>query len=101
LDIAELRWHAALQPLGIGALKWLRTSYKTNKDDTGFKARMEVWDRILATRWPLIILRALWSNHNGPDRERLSSVETTSKQYFQRLCIYTEMAEEIFGGKDW
>ncbi len=95
LDIAELRWHAALQPLGEQALKWLRANYKPSFVDPGFWERVRIWDHILATRWPLLILRALWSNHNGPDRKRLSTVEFTSESLFQRLRSYIRRAEKL------
>ena len=101
LDIAELRWHAALQPLGKEALQWLRTSYRPPHPDPGFENRLRVWDRILATRWPFLILRALWSNYNGPDRQRLTRVEIPSRQYHQRIVEYLDRAEALFAGKDW
>jgi aminoglycoside phosphotransferase (APT) family kinase protein len=100
LDLAELRWHAALQPLGNAALQWLRANYRLSFEDPGFYDRLHIWDHILATRWPLLILRALWSSHNGPDRERLSQVNTPSAQYYLRLRVYLERAETIFDGNN-
>jgi len=101
LDIAELRWHAALQPLGEEALHWLRINYKPSFMDPGFGARLRVWDHILAARWPLLILRALWSKHNGPDRERLSHVEVSSQQLLDRLYETIARAEIFFNRDDW
>jgi aminoglycoside phosphotransferase (APT) family kinase protein len=96
LDIAELRWHAALQPLGQQALAWLRTNYKSPLRDSTFEARLHIWDGILATRWPYLILRFLWSLYNGPDRERLSQVEVSPTEIHQRLVYYLELGEHFF-----
>jgi hypothetical protein len=98
LDIAELRWHEALQPLGDIALQWLRTNYKPSFDDPEFNKRLCVWDHVLAVRWPFLVLRLLWSNHNGPDRERLSSADIPSAQLYQRLMVTIQKAERFFTG---
>ena len=100
LDIAELRWHAALQPLGWEELKWLRTNYQAPFTDPEFSERLRIWDLILVTRWPFLILRVLWSNHNGPDRERLSRIETPSDRLLKRLVYYIELAENLFLGAE-
>ncbi len=100
LDLAELRWHAALQPLGEETLKWLRTNYKPSFVDPDFSERLRIWDHILATRWPLLILRVLWSNHNGPDRKRLSNLVIPTDQLLARLVYYLELAENLFLGAD-
>lgn len=100
LDIAELRWHAALQPLGEKALKWLRTNYKPPFNDPNFRERLRIWDHILVSRWSYLILRVLWSNHNGPDRKRLSQLEISSDQLLGRLVYYIELAENLFLGAE-
>ena len=100
LDIAELRWHAALQPLSQEEHQWLRASYKAPFTDPEFSGRLRIWDHILATRWPFLILRVLWSNHNGPDRVRLSRIVTPSDQLLKRLVYYIELAENLFSGAE-
>ena len=101
IDIAELRWHAALQPAGEIALQWLRSNYSPPFDDPDFSRRLHVWDYILAVRWPFLILRVLWSNYNGPDRERLSTVEISSEQLHRRLISTIQKAEKLFKRDEW
>ncbi len=101
LDIAELRWHASLLRSNEDALQWLRNNYIPPSGDPEFNGRLRIWDHILAVRWPLLILRVLWSNHNGPDRERLSIVETSSNLLNQRLKATIQKAENFFSGDEW
>lgn len=95
LDLSELRWHEAFQEAGENSLQFLRQNYTPPISDNGFYDRLTIWDHILAVRWPLIILRALWSNHNGPDRVRLSNVEVSSTHRYRRLHD-TVLRAEIF-----
>jgi aminoglycoside phosphotransferase (APT) family kinase protein len=101
LDLAELRWHASLQSLGDYNLQWLRSNYQLSFNDPNFYPRLKVWDHILVTRWPFLILRSLWSNHNGPDRERLSTVAISKDQLHQRLRKMIRKAECFYSSDDW
>ncbi|MFC1997122.1 phosphotransferase family protein [Chloroflexota bacterium] len=85
LDLAELRWHEALQALGDKNLRWLREHYRLSFDDANFWVRLKLWDHILATRWPFLILRVLWSKYHGPDRVRLTVLDKSPEHITQRL----------------
>lgn len=97
LDLAELRWHAALAGLGKDRHDWLRDHYRRPVDDPGFEERLATWDRILATRWPFLILRWLWSEHNGPDRVRLTQPAADRAELRARLVSFVERAERLAG----
>ena len=75
LDLADLRWHVALGGLTEAQHAWLRDRYLRPEGDAGFDERLAAWDRLLSTRWPFLLLRALWSAQNGPDRVRLTRPE--------------------------
>jgi aminoglycoside phosphotransferase (APT) family kinase protein len=90
LELAELRWHAAMTP---AQHDWLRAHYRRPRGDAGFDERLAVWDRIITTRWAFLILRALWSAHNGPDRVRLSRLPMPADQLRARLVQFIERAE--------
>ena len=62
-------------------------------DDPGFEQRLAVWDRLLATRWPFLILRWLWSVHHGPDRLRLTHPSADPAELRTRLVRFIERAE--------
>ncbi len=72
LDLAELRWHNSLRGLSAAEQDWLRQNYRRPADDGTFEDRLALWDLLLSTRWPLLLLRLYWSLKNGPDRVRLS-----------------------------
>jgi thiamine kinase-like enzyme len=93
LDVAEPRWHAALVGLSEVQQTWLRENYRRPDDDPGFDDRLAAWDRLLATRWPFLILRWLWSEHNGPDRMRLTRFAGDPTEMRARLVRFIERAE--------
>ena len=45
LELADLRWHAALDGLNSAEHNWLRNSYHRPSRDFGFEERLVVWDR--------------------------------------------------------
>lgn len=93
LDLADLRWHAALDGLSSAEHAVLRNSYRRPKGDGSFEERLAVWDRLLATRWALLILRLLWSAHEGPDRERLTQPAGDAAALRAQLARFIERAE--------
>ncbi len=93
LDVAEPRWHAALVGLSEAQQTWLRENYRRPEDDPSFDDRLAVWDHLLATRWPLAILRLLWSEYNGPDRVRLTRPANDPVELRARLVRFIERAE--------
>jgi aminoglycoside phosphotransferase (APT) family kinase protein len=95
LDLAELRWHVALADLDDVQHAWLRDNYRRPPDDPGFEARLAVWDRLVVTRWPLLILRYLWSAHHGSDRVRLTQPDVDPAELCVRLVSLIERAERI------
>lgn len=99
LEVAELRWHAALSGLSEAQHAWLRDKYRRPAGDPAFEARLAVWDRLLVTRWPLLILRWLWSQHNGPDRVRLTQPAADLAQLRARLVRFIERAERLASGE--
>lgn len=98
LDVADLRWHAALSSLSTGQHAWLRNSYRRPAGDDHFELRLMVWDRLLATRWAFLILRWLWSGHHGPDRVRLTRPPTDVVALRVRLIRFIERAEQVVAG---
>ena len=66
--------------------------------DTGFEERLAVWDRLIATRWAFLILRWLWSAHEGPDRERLTQPANDVTALRVRLVRFIERAEQVLFG---
>ena len=95
LDLAELRWHAALAELSESQQAWLRENYRCPEGDPGFDERLAAWDRLLATRWPFLILRWLWSEHHGPDRVRLTHPSGDPSVLRARLTRFIERAERL------
>jgi aminoglycoside phosphotransferase (APT) family kinase protein len=93
LDLADLRWHVALEGLSQDQHAWLRDRYVRPEDDAGFDRRLNAWDHLLSTRWPLLLLRALWSACNGPDRVRLTCPETGPEELRAQLVRTLERAE--------
>ncbi len=99
LDVADLRWHAALAGAMTPAQHaWLRNSYRRPAGDDDFAARLMVWDRLLATRWAFLILRLLWSGYYGQDRVRLTRPPTDVVALRARLIRFIERAEPVVAG---
>jgi aminoglycoside phosphotransferase (APT) family kinase protein len=95
LDLSDLRWHAALAGLSEAGHRWLRDNYRRPADDLAFDERLAVWDHIIATRWPLLILRWLWSQYHGPDRVRLTQPTADPAELRARLVRFIERAEHL------
>jgi len=95
LEMAELRWHAAMIGLSDQQHDWLRAHYQRPPGDDYFDERLAAWDRIITTRWCFLMLRALWSAHNGPDRVRLSRLPADPAQLRARLIQFIERAERL------
>lgn len=93
LELADLRWHVSLEVLSSAEHAWLRESYRRPPGDTGFEGRLAVWDRLISTRWACLILRWLWSAHEGPDRERLTQPTGDVVALRARLLRFIERAE--------
>jgi len=98
LDLAELRWHAALADLAPAQHAWLRDHYRRPAGDATFNERLAVWDRFVVTHWPFLVLRRLWSEFNGPDRVRLSQLEGEPAALRARLVRFIERAEQVAAG---
>ncbi len=99
-DLADLRWHAAWEGVSEAEHAWFRRHYRRPADDPAFDARLALWDRLISTRWPLLVLRALWSEFNGPDRQRLSRVQWSVDELWARMVRLLERAEQVAGGED-
>ena len=97
LDLAGLRWHAALSEFSEAQHIWLRDNYCRPDDDPGFEARLAVWDHLEVTHWPFLILRELWSHHNGPYRARLAQLRSEPVETRARLIRFIERAERFAG----
>ncbi len=95
LDLVEFRWHAALSDLSVDQHRWLRANYRQPEDDADFRARVFVWDHIIAVRWCFLVLRHLWSQFNGPDRVRLTHHAADAQEVRSRLVRFIERAEEF------
>jgi len=93
LDLADLRWHSAIERLGEARHTWLRMNYGRPADDPTFDERLALWDRLMVTRWPFLTLRWLWSQYNGPDRVRLSPLNADPQELTARLVRLIERAE--------
>lgn len=98
LDLADLRWHAALDGLSSTEHGRLRDSYRRPIGDTGFEERLAVWDRLIATRWAFLILRWLRSAREGPDRERLTQPENDGTALRAQMIRFIRRAEAIVSG---
>lgn len=94
LDLADMRWHAALDRLSSAEHDRLRDRYRRPTGDDGFDDRLAVWDRLLSTRWAFLILRMLWSASEGPDRERLTQPTHDVGALRTRLLRFIERAEQ-------
>jgi thiamine kinase-like enzyme len=95
LELAEIRWHAAMTGLSQAQHDRLRRAYQRPRGDAGFDGRLAVWDRLVTTRWAFLLLRALWSAHNGPDRLRLSRTPADPAELRARLVRFIERAETL------
>jgi thiamine kinase-like enzyme len=96
LDLAEYRWHIAYAGLSASQQAWFREAYQPAQDDINFMQRLAFWDGLLAVRWPLLLLRWLWSREHGPDRMRLSTVEAEKTDLWGRLVWLIERAEQFY-----
>lgn len=95
LELADLRWHIALDGLTEGQHRFLRENYHCPAGEANFEKRVAIWDAILATRWVFLIARNLWSVHNGPDRVRLTMPKQDSKFIQAQLLRTIERAEQF------
>ena len=93
LELADLRWHAALDGLSSVEHDRLRDRYRRPTGDDGFDERLAVWDRLILTRWALVVLRMLWSASEGPDRERLTPPTHDAGALRTRLLRFIARAE--------
>jgi hypothetical protein len=93
LDLADVRWHVALEGVSEAQHARIRNGYLRPADDPAFEERLVAWDHLLLARWPFLILRALWSAYNGPDRVRLTQIEVSPTELRARLRRTIERAE--------
>ncbi len=93
LDLADLRWHAALENVSAEQHDWLRAAYQRPPGDATFDVRLDAFDRLLVSRWPLLVLRLLWSQANGTDRLRLSQTPEDQAVLWARFIRLIERAE--------
>lgn len=98
LELADLRWHIALENMTEEQHAWFRTRYQRPAGDDEFEERLGIWDRILVTRWTFLIARMLWIAHNGPDRVRLTMPVENSADTRSRLIRTIERAERFAAG---
>jgi len=84
----------ALTQLHLASL--LDTFLRLHSLQPGDFAGFDLPDRILVTRWPFLILRWLWSAHNGPDRLRLTQPAADVTELQGRLLGFIERAERQF-----
>ena len=96
LELADLRWHISLDELTESQHVWLRANYRRPENDSEFDERLHIWDSILVTRWCFLILRLLWSAHNGPDRLRLTQFVVTPDEARRRLIRMSARAEKFY-----
>ena len=96
LELAEFRWHPELACLSAQQTAWMRDHYQPPPEDSGFEQRLALWDALLAARWPFLLLRWLWSVHNGPDRVRLSMQEVRAAELRRRLAALIQRAEIFY-----
>jgi thiamine kinase-like enzyme len=96
LDLAEYRWHMAYAGLSLSQQDWLRQTYQPDAADKDFTRRLRFWDHLLVVRWPLLLLRWLWSRENGPDRLRLSTLEAEKGDLWSRMVWLIERAEQYY-----
>lgn len=95
LDLAEMRWHVAFISLSEQQHTWLRKSYRRPPGDDSFEERLAVWDHYCATHWAFLMLRALWSAYNGPDRVRLTRIAADPAELRTRLVHFIGRAERV------
>jgi thiamine kinase-like enzyme len=95
MDLAELRWHAALVGLSLEQHRWLRQNYKRPADDPAFEDRLRAWDCIIVARWPFLILRHYQSLIDAPDRLRLNRPTEDPRQARIRLLGFVQRAERF------
>jgi aminoglycoside phosphotransferase (APT) family kinase protein len=96
LDLADICWHQGFSFASPEQIAWMRRRYQPPPEDEGFAQRLRLWDALLAARWPLLVLRWLWSLDNGPDRERLSLPQAHPAELQRRMAALIERAEGFF-----
>jgi thiamine kinase-like enzyme len=96
LDLAEYRWHAGWLAAPEDQHDWLRDNYEPPAGDETFWERLAVWDRLLAARWPFLMLRWLYSARNGSERMRLTVQDVHVSGLQERLERLMERAEGLF-----
>jgi len=96
LEVAELRWHAAMEQFRDDQHAWLRDSYRPPQKDAAFWQRVAVWDQVISVHWPFLVLRWLYSLEHGPDRPRLIQPQVDPSQLWERLSFQVERAEKVF-----
>jgi aminoglycoside phosphotransferase (APT) family kinase protein len=99
LELADIRWHASWMGLSSEKHQMLRSLYTPHKEDINFYERLEIWDRIVSTRWPFLILRSMWNSSGGTDRSQKGSPAEENKDLQLRLLQTIERAEH-FGTED-
>jgi thiamine kinase-like enzyme len=93
LDLADLRWHVNFMDVNQDVHDRLRADYGNPEDDPTFRERLFLWDTLSSVRWPLLVLRLLWSQENGPDRQRLTQPVVAPPVLWGRLDSLVERAE--------
>jgi aminoglycoside phosphotransferase (APT) family kinase protein len=96
LDLADFRWHPSFSFMDPEQVAWTRAHYQPPPGDDGFGQRLALWDALLAARWPFLMLRWLWSLHNGLDRERLSTPQAQADELYQQMVALIERAENYY-----
>lgn len=95
LDLAEYRWHSGWAAMPRERHTWMRTNYQPPAGDTVFWERVALWDYLLAARWPFLVLRWLYSVHNGSERVRLTLQSVRAGELRDRLVRLIVRAEEL------
>jgi hypothetical protein len=99
VELSELRWHASLAGLSEAQHAWIRDSFPRPDGDHAFEERLQVYNHLRVTRWPLLVLRWLWSQHHGPDRVRLTWQSADPVELRARLVRFIERAERVANGE--
>ncbi|MSP13461.1 MAG: hypothetical protein EXR62_10965 [Chloroflexi bacterium] len=94
-ELADLRWHASTATITGSDHAWLRQTYRAPAADPDFWLRLAVWDRLIATRWPFLVLRSLWTLSHGPDRVRLTHAPGDPIELRHRLIQFISRAEHL------
>jgi thiamine kinase-like enzyme len=95
LDLAEYRWHERWDGQTEAQNLWLRRRYAAPPGDDAFWERVALWDCLLATRWPFLTLRWMWSIQHGPERLRLTLQDVRQSELRVRLDRLIQRAEQV------